>query len=144
MYGRFTAFLRLDIVPISYDQRKEPYVFTTDIVRDSYPIKVSYDIVHALSAHYRNWTVTGPRCRNLSEISTIASIILQCRVGTCTQVPLSWTTGSEDVGSSVRASVSSTGGVVKVFSRLGIGVHGEERASPGAHLLEGRDEATKD
>ena len=53
MYGRCTAFLRLDIVPISYDQRKEPYVFTTDIVRDSYP--VSYDIVHEALV-----IVTGP------------------------------------------------------------------------------------
>ncbi len=54
MYGRCTVDLRLDIVPISYDQRKEPYVFTTDIVRDSYPI--SYDIVHGALV-----VVTGPQ-----------------------------------------------------------------------------------
>ena len=54
MYGRCTVDLRLDIVPISYHQRKEPYVFTTDIVCDSYPI--SYDIVHGALV-----VVTGPQ-----------------------------------------------------------------------------------
>ena len=53
MYGRCTADLRLDIVPISYDQRKEPYVFTTDIVRGSY--RISYGIVHGALV-----IVTGP------------------------------------------------------------------------------------
>ena len=47
MYGRCTADVRCDNVKISYDQRKEPYDFTTDIVR--IPYSISYDIVHVAS-----------------------------------------------------------------------------------------------